>query len=63
MIFLRFFFLKTRAMNEVIYVDDETFEVVRELKGSRFSLKKQNGIKQKASKPKDGLFLQFKNVQ
>ena len=34
-------FIKVRAMNKVIYVDDETFEVVRELKRSRLSLKKQ----------------------
>ena len=34
-------FIKVRAMYEVIYVDDETFEVVRELKRSRLSLKKQ----------------------
>ena len=34
-------FIKARAMYEVINVDDETFEVVRELKRSRLSLKKQ----------------------
>ena len=34
-------FIKARAMYEVINVDDETFEVVRELKRSRISLKKQ----------------------
>ena len=34
-------FIKSRAMYEVINVDDETFEVVRELKRSRVSLKKQ----------------------
>ena len=34
-------FIKARAMYEVINVDDETFEVVCELKRSRVSLKKQ----------------------
>ena len=39
-IFLKIF-IKVRAMYEVIYVDDETFEFVRELKRSRLSLKKK----------------------
>ena len=39
-IFLKIF-IKAREIYEVINVDDETFEVVRELKRSRISLKKR----------------------
>ena len=43
-------FIKVRAMYEGIYVDDKTFEVVRELKRSRLSLKKQQYEKMKLNK-------------